>query len=43
MNRPVQPVSQTNPKPVSPAAGVMFMMGFLGFFYGLITVVDPLL
>jgi hypothetical protein len=43
MNRHTQPVAQSDPQPVSPARGVLFMLGMLGFFHGLITVVDPML
>ena len=43
MNRRTQTVAQSDPQPVSPARGVLFMLGMLGFFHGLITVVDPML
>ena len=43
MNRRTQPIAQREPRPVSPARGVLFMLGMLGFFHGLITVVDPIL
>ena len=43
MNRRTQTVAQSDPQPVSPARGVVFMLGMLGFFHGLITVVDPML
>lgn len=43
MNRRTQPFAPSDPKPVSPARGVLFMIGMLGFFHGLITVVDPML
>ncbi|HEY0326189.1 MAG TPA: hypothetical protein VGC46_09490 [Allosphingosinicella sp.] len=43
MNRRTQTVAQSDPQPVSPARGVLFMVGMLGFFHGLITVVDPML
>ena len=43
MNRRPQPVAEREPQPVSPARGVLFMLGMLGFFHGLITVVDPML
>lgn len=43
MNRRTQPVAQREAEPVSPARGVLFMIGTLGFFHGLITVVDPML
>ena len=43
MNRHQQPVGTRDPQPVSPARGALFMLGMLGFFHGLITVVDPLL
>ncbi len=43
MNRNTQAPSATELKPASPARGLVFMIGSLGFFYGLITVVDPLL
>ena len=43
MNRHPQPVGSSDPQPVSPARGVLFMLGMLGFFHGLITVVDPML
>jgi hypothetical protein len=43
MNRRTQTVAQSGQQPVSPARGVLFMLGMLGFFHGLITVVDPML
>ena len=43
MNRRTQPIAQRDPQPVSPARGILFMLGMLGFFHGLITVVDPML
>jgi len=43
MNRHPQPVGPRDPKPVSPARGILFMVGMLGFFHGLITIVDPML
>ena len=43
MNRRTQPVVQRDPAPISPVRGVLFMLGMLGFFHGLITVVDPML
>jgi hypothetical protein len=43
MSRNAQTPSANEPKPVSPARGLLFMIGSLSFFYGLITVVDPLL
>ena len=35
--------SRSNERQPSPAAGVMFVLGCFGLFYGLIAVVDPLL
>lgn len=43
MNSNPQAPGTTEPKPASPARGLLFMMGCLGLFYGLITIVDPLL
>ena len=43
MSRYTQPVGSRDPQPVSPARGVLFMIAMLGFFHGLITVVDPML
>jgi hypothetical protein len=43
MSRRQQPIAQREPQPVSPARGVLLMLGMLGFFHGLITVVDPML
>ena len=43
MSRRTQPAAQRDPQPVSPARGVLLMLGMLAFFHGLITVVDPML
>ena len=39
----MQTTSTSDLKPASPVRGLAFMAGALGFFYALISVVDPLL
>lgn len=43
MSRNTPPPAATELPPASPARGLAFMIGSLGFFYGFITMVDPLL
>lgn len=43
MNKHRRSPHDRDPKPVSPATGILFMVGTLGFFHSLLTVVDPLL
>ena len=43
MSKRLQASSTSDPKPISPARGLLFTLGMLGFFHGLITVVDPML
>ena len=37
------PSQQSTPRQPSPATGLLFLTGSLGFFYALIAIVDPLL
>ena len=43
MIRNKQETSPAELSPASPGRGLIFMLSCLGLFYGLITVVDPLL